>query len=130
MLLRKEGGSHVRLVVRRIYFLGTQPSFTLPQVDVDDATDQGEWESHPGQGEAVTEATARRVPLQDLLSMESVDQCPREHSCTCGPDSSVRLGVQGGCTAPGPQQNPGTGTNCCRGMLGTLFHCWSPTDHL
>lgn len=36
-------------------------SLPLPQVDVDDAADQGEGEGHPGQGEAVSEAAASRV---------------------------------------------------------------------
>lgn len=75
--------------LNRFYSLGTQHSFTFPQVDVDDAADQGEGESHPGQGEAVAEAAPARVLFQDLLRMDGVDQCPSEHGCTWGTGAAV-----------------------------------------
>lgn len=62
---------------------GGQRSFTFPQVDVDNAADQGEWESHPGQGEAVPEAAPAWVLRQDLLSMDGINQGPGEHGCAC-----------------------------------------------
>ena len=51
-------------------------------MDVDSAADQSEWKSHPGQGEAVTEAAPTRVLGQDLLGVDGIDECPGEHSCT------------------------------------------------
>lgn len=64
-------------------------------MDVDNAADQSEWKSHPGQGEAVTEAAPTRVLGQDLLGVDGIDECPGEHSCTCGTtNSSVGLGAQ------------------------------------
>lgn len=91
---------------RALFSRGTQRSFSFPQVDVDDATDQGEWKGHPGQGEAVAEAASTRVLCQDLLSMDGIDQCPREHSRTCGTTNSrvgAGAGRTGGRTALGPQ---------------------------
>lgn len=78
---------------RALFSRGTQRSFSFPQVDVDDATDQGEWKGHPGQGEAVAEAASTRVLCQDLLSMDGIDQCPGEHSRT-GAELAEASGVE------------------------------------
>lgn len=59
-------------------------SLPLPQVDVDDAADQGEGEGYPGQGEAVAEAASAGMLGQDLLGVNGVDQGPSEHCHTCG----------------------------------------------
>lgn len=75
-----------------LFSRGTRRSFTFPQVDVDDAADQGEWKGHPGQGEAVAEAASAWVLCQDLLSVDGIDQCPGEHSRTCGTTNS-RVGA-------------------------------------
>lgn len=74
---------------------GTPRSFAFPQVDVDNAADQSEWKSHPGQGEAVTKAAPTRMLRQDLLNVDGVDQCPGEHGCT-----GAKLAEAGGVEEP------------------------------
>lgn len=58
-------------------------SLLLPQVDVDEAAEQQQRHTHPGQDEAVAEVSGAlrpRLPQQDLLVVQRVDQSCRKGS--------------------------------------------------